>query len=250
MNTIAMPDLAYVIDNLEEGILFLDKDRQVVAINRAAMDMLGQTQLEQSEEMIGTLCPSLFPGASCSHECEQSGICSLMQQHKQGKEKTERPDFRRPDGSMVSLSLRALALSPSEPLARCVILLKNRSHEQQLEEEVSERFHLGSLIGHSVSMRNLFQDILKVAASEATVLIEGKVALARNSWLRPCTKTPAAPPVRTSAYTVPPWPKISWSRSCLATPVGPLPVLPPHAPAVLRRRMEAPCSWMRLEKFH
>ncbi len=174
MSTIALPDLAYVIDNLDEGILFLDKDRQVVAINRTAMDILGQTRLEQGGDIIGTLCPSLFPGTTCAHECEQSGKCSLIQQKIQGREKTEHPTFRQPDGTMVSLSLRALALSPSEPLARCAILLKNRSHEQRLEDEISERFRLGSLIGHSVPMRNLFQDILKAAASEATVLIEGE----------------------------------------------------------------------------
>jgi len=174
VSSIDLPDLTYIIDNLDEGILFLDKDRKVVAINKTAMNILGQTQPEQAGDIIGTLCPGLFPGTSCAHECEQSGECSLIQQNKQGEEKIEHPVFRQPDGSMVSLSLRALALSPSEPLTRCAILLKNRTHEQRLEEEVSERFHLGSLIGHSVPMRNLFQCILRVAASEATVLIEGE----------------------------------------------------------------------------
>jgi len=174
MSSIALPDLAYVIEHLDEGILFLDKDRQIVAINRTAMKILGQAQLEKTDSIIGTLCPSLFPGASCAHDCEQSGKCSLIQQNKQGKEKIEHPIFRKPDGTVVSLSLRALALSPGESLARCAILLKNRTREQRLEEEVSERFRLGSLIGHGVSMRGLFQDILRAAASEATVLIEGE----------------------------------------------------------------------------
>ncbi len=174
MSTIDLPDLTYVIDHLDEGILFLDRDRRVVAINKTAIEILEQAHQGRNVDIIGALCPSLFPGTPCARECEQSGKCSLIQQNVPGKEKEERPTFRRPDGSSLSLSLRALSLSPSEPVARCAILLKNRSREQRLEEEVSERFRLGSLIGHSAPMRHLFQEILKAAASEATVLIEGE----------------------------------------------------------------------------
>jgi len=174
MNSITLPDLAFVIDNLEEGVLFLDKDRHVVTINKAALDMIGQPPSEAGgEAIVGQLCPSLFPGASCALECEESGSCSLMQQNTK-KEKLEDITFRRPDNRIVSLRLRALALSPSEPLARCAILLTNRTHEQQLEEEVSERLRLGGLIGHSRPMQKLFRRILQAAASEATVLIEGE----------------------------------------------------------------------------
>ena len=174
MNSITLPDLAFVIDNLEEGVLFLDKERRVVTINKAALDMIGQPPSEAGgEAIVGQLCPGLFPGASCARECEESGTCSLMQQDTK-KEKLEDITFRRPDNRVVSLRLRALALSPSEPLARCAILLTNRTHEQQLEEEVSERLRLGGLIGHSRPMQKLFRRILQAAASEATVLIEGE----------------------------------------------------------------------------
>jgi len=173
MGSIALRDLAFVIDHLDEGILFLDKDRKIVAINETAMDILGQTELAKDDDLIGSLCPSLFPGASCAHDCEQSGKCSLIQQDER-KTKIEYPTFKKPDGTTVSLSLRALPLTPGKTLARCAILLRNRTHEQRLEEEVSERFRLGCLIGHSVAMRSLFQDILKAATSEATVLIEGE----------------------------------------------------------------------------
>ncbi|MDQ7010366.1 MAG: sigma 54-interacting transcriptional regulator [Mariprofundaceae bacterium] len=174
MNSITLPDLAFVIDNLEEGVLFLDRERRVVTINKAALDMIGQPPSEAGgEAIVGQLCPSLFPGASCARECEESGNCSLMQQDTK-KEKLEDITFRRPDNRIVSLRLRALALSPSEPLARCAILLTNRTHEQQLEEEVSERLRLGGLIGHSRPMQKLFRRILQAATSEATVLIEGE----------------------------------------------------------------------------
>jgi transcriptional regulator with GAF, ATPase, and Fis domain len=128
---------------------------------------------DERNQIINHLCPSLFPDASCARECESSGSCSLMAQSSE-KEENEDITFRRPDGRFVSLRLRALALSPHEPVARCAIILKNRTHERQLEEEVSERLKLGGLIGHSRPMQKLFQTILRSAASEATVLIEGE----------------------------------------------------------------------------
>jgi transcriptional regulator with GAF, ATPase, and Fis domain len=90
------------------------------------------------------------------------------------REKMEEITFSGPDGMMVALNLRAIALSSGSTLARCAIVLTNRTHERQLEEEVSERIRMGGLIGRSPPMRKLFQHILRAATSEATVLIEGE----------------------------------------------------------------------------
>jgi len=44
----------------------------------------------------------------------------------------------------------------------------------QLEEAASDRLRLGGLVGHSVVMRDLFRQILRAAASEASILITGE----------------------------------------------------------------------------
>jgi len=174
MDLISLPDLSFVVDNMAEGILFLDKERRIVTINKSALNMIGQKEDgDINFAILYQLCPDLFPGASCAKECERSGICSLMTQNVE-KEKIEEVTFSRPDNTMVSLNLRAVALSSQGTLARCAILLTNRTHERQLEEAVSERIRLGGLIGRSPPMRKLFQHILRAAASEATVLIEGE----------------------------------------------------------------------------
>jgi len=174
MELISLPDLSTVVDNLEEGILFLDRDRRVLSINRSALDMIGQKENGVVDvDIINQLCPDLFPGASCARECDHSGICSLMMQDME-REKVEEISFNGPDGTMVALNLRAIALSSGGTLARCAIVLTNRTHERQLEGEVSERIRMGGLIGRSPPMRKLFQHILRAATSEATVLIEGE----------------------------------------------------------------------------
>jgi len=174
MDLISLPDLSLIVDNLEEGILFLDKDRHVLSINQSALGMIGQKEDGNANaDIINQLCPSLFPGAHCARECEHSGTCSLMMQDME-REKVEEVTLSGPDNTMVSLNLRAIALSSKQTLARCAILLTNRTHERQLEEDLSERIRMGGLIGRSPPMQKLFQHILRAAASDATVLIEGE----------------------------------------------------------------------------
>jgi PAS domain-containing protein len=132
----APADVNLVIDNLEEGILFLDSARHVITINQAALKMLGQKKaFNIKEDIIDQLCPALFPGASCAKDCEETGICSLMNQDAE-KEKIEELSFTALNGKKVTLQMRAIALSSSEYLARIAILLTDCSHERRLEEEV------------------------------------------------------------------------------------------------------------------
>jgi len=137
MELIASTDLDLIVDNLEEGILFLDINRHVITINQAALSMIGQkADFNVKEDIIDQLCPDLFPGASCAKGCEITGICSLMQ-HSAEKEKIEEITFKGLDGKKVTLKMRAIALSSDQHLARIAILLTDCSHERRLEEEVT-----------------------------------------------------------------------------------------------------------------
>jgi len=174
MDTIALPDLAFVVDNLEEGILFLDKDRRIVTINKTARNMIGLNEERQGGyDIIGRICADMFPGAGCSANCARDNACSLIT-HGKEKEKFEEITFEGPDGQTLSLNLRAIALSDSKTVARCAIVLTNRTQVRQLEEQVSERIRMGGLIGRSQPMQRLFQHILRAAASDASVLIQGE----------------------------------------------------------------------------
>lgn len=168
MGVIALSNLDALLDNLEEGILFLDKDRRILAINSAAREMLGQ----QHSSLVSNLCPSIFAGSACARACEKRGNCSLMQEQIQ-KKKTQNITINRPDGSLVSLRMWATTLPPEET-ARCAVILRDCTREKELEEEASERLQLGGLLGHSHVMQELFQHILRASASEATVLITGE----------------------------------------------------------------------------
>lgn len=167
---ITLPGLKAFLDNLEEGILFLDRDRRVVAINEAASRMLGQ----RHDNIVDRLCPSLFQGSRCARNCEARGSCSLMATNTRKDKLVQDLVVQRPDGELVPLRMWATMLPSDTSLAYCAVVLRDRTHEVQLEEAASERLHLGGLVGHSAAMQELFRQILRAAASEATILITGE----------------------------------------------------------------------------
>jgi len=166
---ITLSGLRQFLDNLEEGILFLDQQRHVVAINAAASRMLGQSH----DNILNKLCPSLFKGTACARSCDKGGHCTLMKNAIQGKNVQDLV-VQRPDGMLMPLRMWAMVLPSDERLAYCAVVLRDRTHEMQLEEAARDRLRLGGLVGHSGVMRDLFRQILRAAASEASILLAGE----------------------------------------------------------------------------
>ena len=165
---VSLSALDMFMDSLEEGVLFLNRDRQVVAINAAAEAMLGQ----ERGEICGRLCPSVFAGNPCATTCAEHGNCSLTSSAGADR-KNQDITLKQPDGRTIFLKMWALLL-PEDPQLFCAIVLRDRTREVELEQEVKERLRLGGLIGRSPAMQKLYQQILRAAASEATVLVTGE----------------------------------------------------------------------------
>lgn len=170
MDAISLGSLEIVLGKLEEGVLFLDEGRNVVAINEAAAQMIGR----KHDEIIGKLCPNLFPSTPCARTCEESGKCSLMSSTAQDAKLVQDIAVARPDGALVPLHMWATALPQEEPVAHCAVVLRNRTREVQLEEMAGKRMRLGALVGKSRAMQTLFREIMLAASSEANVLVTGE----------------------------------------------------------------------------
>ncbi len=170
MNTISLKNLNSALEKLEEGVLFLDEQRNVVAINQAAALMIGRKQVD----VVGKSCPGLFPATPCAHTCEVSGKCSLMAGTTKENKLIQDIVFARPDGTLVPLHMWATALLADKSQTHCAVVLRNRTREVQLEEIAGQRLRMGNLVGHSHAMQILFREILLSAASDANVLITGE----------------------------------------------------------------------------
>ena len=105
---ITLAGLTHFLDNLEEGILFLDQRRHVVAVNEAARRMLGR----RNNEILNQLCPGLFQGTACARNCEIQRNCTLMASMN-GEKLVQDLVVQRPDGELVPLRMWAMVL-PSD----------------------------------------------------------------------------------------------------------------------------------------
>ncbi len=167
---ITLPMLKSFLDGLEEGVLFLDKNRKVVATNLAAMQMIGR----QDENLVGQLCPSIFKGTGCAQACEKRGSCVLTPDSKRSAI-IQDIELLRPDNTSVFLRMWAMLLPPAEDLPlHSAIILRDRSREEKLEQDVTERLQLGSMVGHSPVMQKLYTQIIRAASSNASVLLTGE----------------------------------------------------------------------------
>ena len=176
MDTISLANLNTVLEKLEEGVLFLDEQRNIVAINQAATQMIGRKQ----GDVVGMSCPSVFPGTPCAQTCEESGKCSLMVGAAKENKLVQDIVAARPDGVLVPLHMWATALTADKSRTHCAVVLRNRTREVQLEDTASRRLRMGNLVGHSNAMRVLFSEILLAASSDANVLLTGETGAGKE----------------------------------------------------------------------
>lgn len=163
------------LDSLEEGVLFLDPARRILDINKAALRMIGQ----DNAGIVDSLCPTLFAGTQCARECEIRGHCSLTPALGEDG-KIQDIVLKGPNGTDIALRMWAMLLPPNDAGLYCAIILRDCSREMELEAKVRERWQLGGLIGRSSAMQNLYQKVLRAAASEATVLITGESGVGKE----------------------------------------------------------------------
>ncbi|MCK6404644.1 MAG: sigma 54-interacting transcriptional regulator [Rhodocyclaceae bacterium] len=174
-----MPELMLYedfLDALEEGVLFLDAERRILAINKAASRLLNHPD---SSALVGRLCPSLFPNTPCARRCQHSGRCSLTP--AKGEDRTIQDiTVTGPDGKERAVRMWAMLVGPNDGKVHCVIILRDCSREVELEAEVREQWQLGGLTGRSAVMQTLYERILRAAASDANVLITGESGVGKE----------------------------------------------------------------------
>jgi len=163
------------LDALEEGVLFLDARRRILAINQAAARLVQQNEAA----LVGRLCPALFPDTACARTCEVRGVCSLTPQRGEDR-RVQDIRLKDADGQERALRMWAMLLPENESGVHCAIILRDCSREIALEAEVREQWQLGGLVGRSPQMQDLYQKILRAAASEATVLVTGESGVGKE----------------------------------------------------------------------
>ncbi len=171
----SLTTLRVFLDSLEEGVMFLDAARRVLEINSAAARMIGV----DSQRVADELCPTLFSGTPCARACVARGSCSLTPEKGEAG-KIQDIVLKSPEGRDVPLRMWAMLLPENDAGLYCAIILRDRSREVELEAEVRDRWQLGGLTGRSRAMQDFYQKVLRVAASEANVLVTGESGVGKE----------------------------------------------------------------------
>jgi len=166
---VALATLEVLLDDLEEGVLFLDDERRIVQINAAAQRLLG----DEGRQRVRELCPTLFDGTERAHECRRNGRCTVAGADGETS-RTQHLTWRRADGSEVALQVRAMLLPANDAHLHCSVVLRDRSREPARGSAARGRFGLGGLVGRTPAMQALYAQILRAAASDAPVLVTGE----------------------------------------------------------------------------
>jgi PAS domain S-box-containing protein len=156
-----------IFDSLSEGIMAHDLDRRVFYFSRGAEKITGV----KPEEVLGRDCHELFTPRMCGDQCAFCDTC-------------ENPDIR--DSSFASILTthdnrrREITITrfpmkdDTGHIIGVILSLNDVTRLHELEEKLGETQSFSGIIGQDHSMREVFQLIRDIAASDFPVVITGE----------------------------------------------------------------------------
>ena len=160
-----------VLDSISDGVLVCDADLRVTKFNAAAEAITGWSRASA----IGAPCPDVFRGYLCGRGCalEQTAGGSLGV-----REQEVMIEHRGGDKRLIVLTTAAVRGADGSP-GGAVAVFRDITELVRLRREVRDR-GIPGLIGRSPAMRDLYQQIDDVAASDATVLLLGETGVGKE----------------------------------------------------------------------
>ncbi len=165
-----------IVDTMMDGLMVVDEDGMIVAVNKATERLTGYTR----EELIGSLCTILNCDSCSAEEIPGQGFtCNLF---KGRKFERRRCALTRKDGTVLPIMKNASILVGKDGrvtggVETLTDLTEIISRDRQIERLSSilkgkDQFH--GIIGKSRVMRDVFDLITDAAQSDAPIIIYGE----------------------------------------------------------------------------
>ncbi|MBC2704422.1 sigma 54-interacting transcriptional regulator [Desulfobacula sp.] len=168
--------LNQILDTMAEGLFTLDDQGIITSWNKSMEKITGYSE----QEAVGDTC-SLIECSRCfGKECPANiNKCGVM---KHGKTEAKECFVKHKNGHNIAVIKNArLArddndqiLGIVETITDLTELKKIKKTADEAQRELKKTYRLGSIIGKSAVMQNVFDAIQAVANSRATVLIQGE----------------------------------------------------------------------------
>lgn len=155
-----------ILNSIAEGVITVDKTFRVNFINRAAEQIMGF----KKDEVIGQFCKYILKCELCQSKCPIGIVL------ESGSNIFDYPSIiydkygnRKP----IKLNAAILKNSEDEPVGG-VISFRDVSEVERIKKESNIISNFFGIIGHSKSMQEIFNLIMEISQSDATVLILGE----------------------------------------------------------------------------
>ena len=165
-----------ILDSIADGVFTVDASWCITSFNRAAEVITGVPR----EEAVGEPCCEVFRASIC----EQG--CVLRQTLLTGEPIVNKAVYIiNTNGERVPISISTALLRDRDGrVIGGVETFRDLRHVEQLRKELEGRYSLGDIIGRSRAMRDLFEILPAIAASDSTVVIHGASGTGKELFAR------------------------------------------------------------------
>jgi PAS domain S-box-containing protein len=165
-----------ILESISDGVFTVDHDWRVTSFNRAAEEITGIPRVEA----IGRRCCEVFRASMCETEC------ALRHTMDSGKPIVNKSAFIvDANGRRIPVSVSTALLRDTQgDIAGGVETFRDLSLVEELRKEIEQRYEVGDMVSRSASMQKLFDILPQVAASDATVVIEGETGTGKELLAR------------------------------------------------------------------
>jgi len=164
--------LKIVLDNLDVGIFTIDKGGRITFFNTAAERISGFNR----REILGEPCAEIFGGEKAREVCamQDTIVNGQPRSSRQGKMMTR-------DGGSIPIRANYMALRNEKgTIVGGLTTFHDLTLVQQLKQATRDRYTFHDMVGRSPAMQKIFEMINVVAATDATILIEGATGTGKD----------------------------------------------------------------------
>ena len=165
-----------ILDSIADGVFTVDGDWRITSFNRAAEKITGIPR----DQAIGRHCHDVFHANICEADCTLRR--TMETGHPIGNQAVY---IVNADGARVPISIStALLRDGIGNVIGGVETFRDLTLVEQLRKELSGRYTFADIISKNHRMRELFEILPQVSASESTVLIEGESGTGKELFAR------------------------------------------------------------------
>lgn len=168
--------LATILDSVADGVFTVDGDMCITWFNQAAERITGFTR----EEALGQRCCEIFRSSICFSDCPvRKAMASGCNVENREVDILDRHNREIP----ISVSASVLRNARGEPVGG-VETFRDLSRIHALQREVTEKYRFQDMVSRNPAMRKLFDVLPDIAASNATVLLQGASGTGKELFAR------------------------------------------------------------------